>query len=378
MHDDNGNVVCVESRPCFAHGQLTVALTRVGHPDRVTIYLDGQSFARFETPCPMYPEALLPSESQRTQNGVTTGPISFDTVFGTGIAEATDWPSELTAAERLAAAGHRWQAIGRLMRFNPPMWSTTSEEPVRWYRLAVGDPQCTCDAVEYTEVVTAFRMHAMDALCESADGTDVWQTAAHDYIADQHDIGSYAGPSMDYHPSPLAFGDDDLSLFADINRAWNQEWAHLNVVSDHNMNSWNADDDVSSVAETNNGSSHDDSMSACVNAPWNDDADLAMENVRTLLETDNLCHNLGLDATSTADEIDSLDVFFQHNDSSDEDRMSEHMRDDRTHESWHDDAELAMTNMHTLLQSDNLHVTLGVEATDSANGIDSWDEIFQL
>ena len=70
--DDQGQVARMEAQPCFSHGQLIVALSRVGHPNRVFISLHADEFASKSTRCPLLRTALLtPSDS-----GAHDSPIS--------------------------------------------------------------------------------------------------------------------------------------------------------------------------------------------------------------------------------------------------------------------------------------------------------------
>lgn len=62
----DGTIASIKPLPCFAHGQLVVALTRVGDPDNVFIYLDDDAFHTKTTPLVIYPEALIRSSVQRT------------------------------------------------------------------------------------------------------------------------------------------------------------------------------------------------------------------------------------------------------------------------------------------------------------------------
>ena len=55
----NGGFVRSEPLPCFAHGQLVVALSRVGHPDRVSVYLHRSQFIDRRTESIVLPGALL-------------------------------------------------------------------------------------------------------------------------------------------------------------------------------------------------------------------------------------------------------------------------------------------------------------------------------
>lgn len=49
----------MDDQPCFTHGQLYVALSRVGHPDAVRVYLVRSQFLRNRTRLVVYREALL-------------------------------------------------------------------------------------------------------------------------------------------------------------------------------------------------------------------------------------------------------------------------------------------------------------------------------
>ena len=58
--DLEGNGLIVNVQPCFSHGQLYVALSRVGHPDRVRIYLDPVQHEELSTDNVVYTEVFLP------------------------------------------------------------------------------------------------------------------------------------------------------------------------------------------------------------------------------------------------------------------------------------------------------------------------------
>ena len=83
VNDDNGHLIRFEPQGCFAHGQLTVALTRVGHPDRVTICLDPASYELGTTLCPIYPEALLHNQRGATD---TVRPATDTAAAGSTVA----------------------------------------------------------------------------------------------------------------------------------------------------------------------------------------------------------------------------------------------------------------------------------------------------
>ena len=80
VYDDNQQLIRFEPQGCFAHGQLTVALTRVGHPDRVTICLDPVSYELGTTPCPIYPEALLHNQRTATDTAAAGGTVAVSEV----------------------------------------------------------------------------------------------------------------------------------------------------------------------------------------------------------------------------------------------------------------------------------------------------------
>lgn len=61
--DDDGALIRVEPLPCFAHGQLLVALSRVGHPDRVHVHLDATQHRAQRTASPILRNALLPTDA---------------------------------------------------------------------------------------------------------------------------------------------------------------------------------------------------------------------------------------------------------------------------------------------------------------------------
>ena len=67
-----GSVIGVEPLPCFAHGQLVVALTRVGNPDRVHIYLHHSDFATRSTNSVLLTEVLLSPRDGLVEVGNTT------------------------------------------------------------------------------------------------------------------------------------------------------------------------------------------------------------------------------------------------------------------------------------------------------------------
>jgi hypothetical protein len=70
----DGRRLTVNCQPCFAHGQLYVALSRVGHPDRVSIYLDETQYATKSTPTIVYTEVLLDTDRGRHGTPLPTTP----------------------------------------------------------------------------------------------------------------------------------------------------------------------------------------------------------------------------------------------------------------------------------------------------------------
>ena len=65
--NDDGLLLRAEPQPCFAHGQLLVAFSRVGHPDRVSVFLDSTQMHVQRTACPILLQALLPSSVEDVQ-----------------------------------------------------------------------------------------------------------------------------------------------------------------------------------------------------------------------------------------------------------------------------------------------------------------------
>ena len=63
---DTGELVQIDPLPCFAHGQLVVALTRIGHPDAVLIYLAASDYERGCTRNALLRAALLRGEDEET------------------------------------------------------------------------------------------------------------------------------------------------------------------------------------------------------------------------------------------------------------------------------------------------------------------------
>ena len=59
MLDADGSLERIESISCFAHGQLYVALSRVGDPRKVRVYLCGADYDSRTTEFVVFREALL-------------------------------------------------------------------------------------------------------------------------------------------------------------------------------------------------------------------------------------------------------------------------------------------------------------------------------
>lgn len=72
---DNGAMVRMEPLPCFGHGQLVVALTRVGHPDNVSVYMHPDEWRRGRTVNVLLREALLRADDEEDVSYVTDGDI---------------------------------------------------------------------------------------------------------------------------------------------------------------------------------------------------------------------------------------------------------------------------------------------------------------
>ena len=260
VFDAQGVIVRVDLQPCFAHGQLTVALTRVGHPARVCIYLDTVSYGRRQTVCPMYVEALIASSR------ISSGEVTFDRIFGDGLQEASDWSQTLCAAEQLMASGHGCAAVHHLLQYRPPVWG--SEHCERWYQCMTTGAYVNRGIVHGLTAVTHEDYLAHAALClqraidlfaDADDDTGQWQMPD-DGFGDRMDCAGYCGPPMDYEPAPISLGDDELALMAGNARAWNELTDDLaeehfsaeeleNLLSPDELSMWHASQDMYELGE---------------------------------------------------------------------------------------------------------------------------------
>lgn len=218
VYDDNGHILRVDPQPCFAHGQLTVALTRVGHPDRVTIYLDPGTFAHCRTPFVVYPEALLANTADGTTTVAEPGMVGFDTVFGDGLMEANDWASILWHANTQVAEGRRNAALASVLQYRAPMWGSIQAE--LWYEFFTG--RRPADATQYYEQLAFVRMHADDVMqsTTSTAGPSIWSGGVDDSVSfdqwrdwcsgqcvtalpDHEPPPAAQGSPIDYHPDEM-------------------------------------------------------------------------------------------------------------------------------------------------------------------------------
>ena len=244
VYNSDGCMVRVEAQPCFAHGQLTVALTRVGHPDCVVVYVDPATYASGRSPFVVYPEALLGFEARLAGSGapvahhVAHPRPTFGAVFGDGLMEATNWSAILNQAGRLVRAGRRNTAVAFVLQHRAPRWNTA--EAVHWHTLVTGRPTFP-DEAAYYEQVAAAQLHATDMWAGDgpvsaehfySHGPD---TREHEAFSDwarfvggrssippasSVETAGYAGPPMDYLPAELCFGDDDMAMFAANEEQW--------------------------------------------------------------------------------------------------------------------------------------------------------------
>jgi hypothetical protein len=239
VYDDNGGLVRVDAQPCFAHGQLTVALTRVGHPDRVTIYLDPATFENCRTPFVIYPEALLANATDATATDAESDPasVSFETVFGDGLMETNDWASILSCANRQVAEGQRNAALASVLQYRAPAWG--SVEAGLWYEFFAG--RRPTDAGQYYDQIAFVHMHADDVLqsIHSSAGPSIWSGAVDDTasfdqwrdwcsgccvtaVPDDEPPPAAQGSPIDYQPSEMdaARADEMMALFSANAEQW--------------------------------------------------------------------------------------------------------------------------------------------------------------
>ena len=218
--DAQQTIVRVDAQPCFAHGQLTVALTRVGHPDALRVYMDTTSFASGQTLCPMYPEALI-----RPSGGRSTA-VTFENIFGDGLQEPDNWDAVLNQAENMVRNGRPADAVRCVLPYRPPEWGASSCN--RWYQVVTCCGPSSNHVADMTEVchedylvqVAECQQHAIDIFAAGDDDCGQWQLTE-DGLGDRDACAGYCGPEMDYHPAPLRLGDEDLALMAANQRAWN-------------------------------------------------------------------------------------------------------------------------------------------------------------
>jgi hypothetical protein len=209
VYDDNGHMVRVDPQPCFAHGQLTVALTRVGHPDRVSIYLDPATYEHCRTPFIIYPEALLQNVTDITATFEEPNQeeVNFDTIFGDGLAEADDWASILWHARARIAEGQRNTALAFVLTYRAPVWGSIEAE--LWYEFFAG--RRPTDAAQYYEQVAAVHIHADDVMeLLSSAGTCIWSGAVDDSASFNQwadwGAGGQVAVAIDNEPPPAAQG----------------------------------------------------------------------------------------------------------------------------------------------------------------------------